>query len=854
MEKNFSFNKKLLFVLLVTSLSTLKAQVLINEYSCANLSNIQDNNLKYEDWIELYNTTGSAINLSGYFLSDDITALAKFPIPAGTTIGPNGVLLIWASGRGTLTAGNIHSNFKLTQTKNNAEPIILSNPSNVVLDSVRVKKTKLGQSRGRATNGAITWGVFTTPTPNANNAGSLYAGFADRPSMSFTAGLYPSAISITLINNEPTSNAMYYTVDGTEPTTLSTLYTGAINVSTTQIVKAIATSTNPSLLPSFIDFNTYLINEVHTVPIVSISGTSLSVLANGLQSLTPVGSIEYFTPTGIRTSSSYGGFNSHGQDSWANSHRSLDFVARDEMGYSSALKEKVFAQTTRDKFQHLILRAAGDDNYPADFNSANAGSAHMRDAYFQTLCKDGGMKLDIRTGSKCVVYLNGAYWGVYDLREIPDDHDYTEYNYNQGKYDLQYLLTWGNTWAEYGGSQALANWSTLRTYIYNNNMATQANFDYVASQLDVESLADYVIGHSMSVSSDWLNYNTGWWRGMNPAGGHKKWGYILWDNDASFDFYINYTGVASTSYSAPVCQVDNLWQNTGPWGQSDPQKHTRILKLLRNNPGFNQWYISRYADLMNTTFSCQNMISFLDSTKAVIDPEMTRQTQRWGGTYAGWITNFNKLRNFILNRCGTTSNNGMNGCYNLTGPYPITFSVNPTGAANVTVNSLTVTQLPWAASYYGNIDINLSSTSYSTALQFMTWSSIQNPLLITPTTVVNKIKLTHSDTVVANYVLDVGIKQLEDPYSMAVSVFPNPTSGGFSIAFDVNQTSPVSIKLLSTTGQQVAELVPSKSQFDVGSYKVDVDQSITSTLSNGIYFIQVSVKNYNKTFKLLIQK
>ncbi|MBA3680791.1 MAG: CotH kinase family protein [Bacteroidetes bacterium] len=850
MKKIYSFSKILFFVLIGLSFTNIKAQILINEYSCANLSNIQDNNQKYEDWIELYNTTGSPINLTGYFLSDDVFNLAKFPIPAGATINANSVYIIWASGRGTITAGNVHANFKLTQTKDNAEPIILSNPSNVVIDSLRVLKTKLGQSRGRATNGAATWGIFTNPTPNANNAGSLYSGFADRPSMTYTAGLYTSAISVALVNNEPTSNAMYYTIDGTEPTTLSTLYTGAISVSTTQIIKAIATSTNPLLLSSFVDYNTYLINEVHTVPIISISGTSLTTLANGSQSLKPNGSIEYFTPGGIRTSKSYGGFNSHGQDSWANSHRSLDFVARDEMGYSAALKEHVFSQTTRDKFQHLILRAAGDDNYPADFHTANAGSAHLRDAYFQTLCKDGGMKLDIRTGSKCVVYLNGKYWGVYDLREIPDDHDYTEYNYNQGKYDLQYILTWGSTWAEYGGSQALADWNTLKTYIFNNSMAVQSNFDYVASQLDVESLADYVIGHSMSVSSDWLNYNTGWWRGLNPAGGHKKWGYILWDNDASFDFYINYTNVPSTSYTAAVCNVDNLYNQSS----SDPQKHTKILKTLRNNPGFNQWYISRYADLMNTTFSCQHMLDYLDSTKAVIDPEMTRQTQRWGGTYAGWQTNFDTLRAFIAKRCGTNPNNGMNGCYNLTGPYPVTFSVNPTGAANVTVNSLTVTQLPWAASYYGNIDVNLSSTSYSSASQFVTWTSNVNPYLIAQTTNVNKIKLTHSDTLVANYILDVGIKTLENPFSTDAKVFPNPTNGGFSIEFDVNETSPVNIKMFSTEGKQVAELVPNKSDFAVGSYKIDIDQTIASTLSNGIYFIQLSVKNYNKTFKLVVQK
>ncbi len=827
--------------------------VLINEYSCANLAGTADNYSKYEDWIELYNATGSTIDISGYHLSDDVANLTKFTFPTGTTIGANSVLMVFASGRGTSVGGNYHTNFKLTQTKNTAEPIILSDAGSVVLDSVRVKKTKLEQSRGRITNGAATWGIFTTPTPYGNNTGTTYSAFADRPSMSFSAGLYPSAISVSLINNEPTSTAMYYTTDGTEPTTSSNLYTGAISVPTTMVVKAIATSTNPSILSSFVEFNTYLINEIHTVPIVCIAGTSLDILANGTQTLKPVGSIEYFTKNGLRTSTSYGGFNSHGQDSWANSHRSLDFVARDEMGYSSALKEKVFVQTTRDKFQHLILRAAGDDNYPADFNPDNIGSAHMRDAYFQTLCKSGGMHLDIRTASKCVVYLNGTYWGVYDLREIPDDHDYTDYNYQQDKYNLQYILTWGNTWVEYGGTQAMTDWNTLKNFIFNNSMAVQANFDQVAAQLDVQSLADYVIGHAMSVSSDWLNYNTGWWRGMNPAGGHKKWGYILWDNDASFDFYINYTGIGSTSYTAPVCQVDNLYNNWAGWGPSDPQQHTKVLARLRTNPGFNAWYINRYVDLMNTTFSCTKMLAHLDSMKAVIDPEMTRQCQRWGGTYNGWLANFTQLRTFIQNRCGITSNSGIAPCYTLTGPYNVTFSVDPIGAGNVTVNSLTLNTLPWNAQYYGNVNITMSSASFTTSNIFVTWSLTSNTLTAVNSVNSNTINLTSNDVIIAKYVSDVSVKELSLPLAEP-KLFPNPTSGAFSLTFDVAERSNVSIKVINVEGKQVGEFIPSTPQFDKGSYKIDVNESTTAGIPNGVYFVQLNANGASKVFKLVLQK
>lgn len=144
----------------------------------------------------------------------------------------------------------------------------------------------------------------------------------------------------------------------------------------------------------------------------------------------------------------------------------------------------------------MILRAAGDDNYPAAHHASNDGSAHIRDAYVQNLAKEGGLSLDVRTAEKCIVYLNGKYWGVYDMREKPDDHDYTNYNYGQGKYDLQYILTWGTTWAEYGGNKALSDWSTLYNYIMSNNMADSAKYAHVDSLLDVKSLADYMIVNS----------------------------------------------------------------------------------------------------------------------------------------------------------------------------------------------------------------------------------------------------------------------------------------------------------------------------------------------------------------------
>ncbi|MEQ1734280.1 MAG: CotH kinase family protein, partial [Bacteroidia bacterium] len=679
------------------------AQIVINEYSAANLSAYTDQYAKTEDWLELHNMGAGTVQLQGHYLSDDSLVPMKYKIPFSTFISAGGFVRIWLSGRPSYTSNQIHATFKLSQTKTNNQVLCFSDASGVIKDKIKVSKTQLGHSRGRVTNGASTWRIFTTPTINAsNNTGANFTKYAEKPSFSLVPGIYTGTQTVTIVNNDTSSSVIRYTTTGYEPNSSSPIYTAPITITANTVLKAKCYSNNVNILPSFMEFSTYFIGINHTIPIVSISGSALDSLANGDNTLRPMGAIEYFTAAGVRTSKSYGEYNSHGQDSWANDQRSLDFVARDEMGYSKGLKEKLYAQTNRDDFQRIILRAAGDDNYPAAFNTANEGSAHMRDAFFQNLCKDGGLKLDVRTAAKCIVYLNGQYWGVYDLREKPDDHDYTNYNYNQDKYHLQYLLTWGSTWSEYGGTASTTAWNNLRNYIKVNNMANPIKYQYVLSQLDVTSLADYVISHSLSVSSDWLNYNTGWWRGTDTAGTHRKWGYILWDNDASFAFYINYTGIADTSASADVCNVEQLTNLS-----SDPEEHITILNRLLLNPSFKQYYVMRYNDLLNTTFSCDYMLNYLDSVKNVIDPEMAAHATRWYGTYSDWLNNYNRLRDFISRRCGTNPAMNMTGCYNLTGPYPVTFTANPDSVATLQVNSLTLNKLPWTANYYGGIDVKL---------------------------------------------------------------------------------------------------------------------------------------------------
>ena len=118
-------------------------------------------------------------------------------------------------------------------------------------------------------------------------------------------------------------------------------------------------------------------------------------------------------------------------------------------------------------------------------------------------------------------------------------------------------------------------------------MTVDANYEYAVSQLHPMSLIDYFILNSYIVSADWLNWNTAWWRGRHPDGDAKRWRYALWDMDASFGHYINYSGVPIQG-PLRIMQPESM-------GNLGGQGHIPVLNALLENETFWNTYINRWA-------------------------------------------------------------------------------------------------------------------------------------------------------------------------------------------------------------------------------------------------------------------
>jgi gliding motility-associated-like protein len=751
------------FFLFIISLSSIKAQVLINEFSCANENIIADNYGEYEDWIELYNSGSVAIDLTGYYLSDSKNNPTKWPIPSGI-LNPGAFRIFFASGRNIVGGGFSHTNFKLTQTAN--EEVVFADPTGTIVDSITIRPNLLNHSNGRTSNGGATWGVFTSPTPNAANSGA-FLGYSQKPSFSLSPGFYSGVQSLSMTTPDPTCS-IRYTTDGTDPTITSTLYSGPVSVTQTTLFRARCFSTNASFLPSFIESNTYFINITHTLPVISLGGQYATLFASWGMRLPS--SFEYFDKTGTFQFEGFGEADKHGNDSWAYPQKGIDYVVKDEYGYENEFDYQVFHTKTRQKFQRLIIKAAASDNY----TGFGGNSCHIRDAYIQSLGERAGLELDYRACESCIVYINGQYWGVYELREKTMDPDYTDYYYGQKEEDLDWLSYWGGLTVRYGSA---ADWNNLYSYITSNNMAVQANYDQAAQRIEVMSVIDYMVINTWSVNSDWVNWNSMWWRGNGTP--NVKWRYVNWDMDNTFNLGQNYSGWSTTTYNADPCDLSSSFSNAGA-----SMGHFDIFNSLMQNPGFKSMFVNRYSQLTQTYFSCNYALAFLDSMIANIAPEMPGQIARWGGNINSWQNNVQLMRDQITGRCSVITQ-GIIDCYNVDGPYGIMVDVTPALSGKVQWDNNLMQTYPNTNTYFGNISASLTAIP-EPGFNFAYWE-IKNANLGNDTllTLIN-YPITGTDTIIAHFVPNI-VHQL--------TVIAQTNLGG---TVSINGSTPPSLPVTNT--------------------------------------------------------
>jgi hypothetical protein len=805
-----------------TLLPQARAQVVINEMSNANVTTLVTSTGLTEDWIELYNAGSSSVNLEGYALTDDPESGDKWYFPQ-MWIQAGGYVVVLASGRDVNSAGYFHTSFRIS---NKEASLALYDPNGQLIDECnRPTSLQVDHSYGRTPDGGGTWCYFDAPSPKlSNNSAACYAGYEPAPTFSIQGGFYGGPQSVQLTNLSSTG-VVRYTLNGEVPKPFSAQYTAPINVNATATVSARVFSTS-NLLPSQVAKQTYLINESNiSLPVFSITTDSVNLWdyntgiyvtgpnadtaypyygANYWMDVEKPCYVEYFDKNNVKRFETNAGLKIFGGYSRVFAQKSFKIKCRKHYGVSEfefpLLPERGYVRSYKD----VILRNGGSDNF----------STHYRDAFMQRLMK--AHHVDYMSYEPAVVYLNGQFWGFYEIREKQDER-YIANHHGVNPDKIDFLSHEGTIWTLAGSDTGFYN---MYNYLTTANPLDQSYYDNASKMLDIENFVDYFIAETYYGNRDWIGdwvNNIKIWRPQAPGG---RWRYILWDVDWGM-------GLLSTP---TINYLNKALYPTVPNHQSD------IFYSLLNNVKFKHYFINRYADLINTTYQQDNVQGLLYQMRDQVAHVMQRHFDKWGGSVPGWNVEIDEVLQFNQVRMGAARDH-IQTEFTLPKQVNVELEVQPAGAGKIKISTVTPTSYPWTGVYFEGVPVTITAMP-NPGYSFSHW---QSPVLISSP---NK-----SNTVTLDINADEKLTAYFEEGDYAFNAHPNPCDGQVSISFSVPAETQLSVGLYSVLGNKVMDIVPFSFHKD-GVYTVSVDLEAAG-ISSGIYVMQLRAGESAKSVKIV---
>jgi hypothetical protein len=594
----------------------LYSQVLINEIMASNATSHADVDYgTYCDWIELYNTTGSTIDLGGYFLSDDSGNPFMWQFKAGSMIAANGYLLVYADDSGN----GLHTNFKLAKE---GEQVILVNKQGDIIDSFSFPYQLTDISYGRKVNEPQTYGYFQVPTPGKINDNQMVKDISPTPVFSIKGGFYSGSQTVE-ISVASQDAKIYYTLDGTEPTASSLPYVSPIAFTKTSVLR-VKTLEN-GLLPGLTVTQSYFIDEPMNLPVISlvtdpdnffsnetgiyvqgtagVEGYCTTVPHNVNQDWERPVNLELFEKDGTTGLNQVAGVKIFGGCSRVRYPiKSLAFYARKEYETAS-FSYQLFPDKASQEYETFILRAGGDDQPFTLF----------KDELTQMVVKDV-IDIDMQAYRPVVLYINGQYWGIHNMREKINEH-YANDNFGANPDSVDVLKRNPvNSWDIVHGSAD--HYNSMIAYLQNNDITQPSHYDYICKQMDMDEYINYQITEIFFGARDWPGNNIKFWRSREKP--YDRWRWVLYDMDFTFtEFFSDIMDEATEA----DCGCN--WPN--------PSWSTYLFRRLLENETFRNEFVNRFFLYSESHFSRERIHGIIDQLQAQIAPEIPRHIQRWGG-------------------------------------------------------------------------------------------------------------------------------------------------------------------------------------------------------------------------------
>jgi len=803
----------------------------INEFMASNSHTIKDPDYNgYADWIEIYNYGTELINLKNYFITDLLSQPQKYQFTSDLFIQPGSYLLIWADDKNT----GVHTNFKLSAS---GESIGLFNASGQVIDTLSFGAQQDDISYGRVPDGSSNWFYLLPSSPGTINLEANIHNKLSLPSVSLNGGFYNSSLSVA-ITHPDSSVSIRYTKDGSIPATNSLLYSGPVQIDSTLILKIRAFK--EGFKESSILSVMYFINENTQLPVFSLStnpenffSDTSGIYVEGTNGITghcstaprnwnqdwerPI-DIQFFEKDRSIGFSASAGVQIYGGCTRLYPMKSLAFYFRGSYGFGK-LHYKLFPNLNIDEYNNFILRSSGQDWWRTMF----------RDGMVQTLIGQN-TNVDVQSYRPSVVFLNGYYWGIHNIREKYNEHYLnSHYGVNEDSVDL---LESGNSTTANNGD--LVAYNSMMNYVSTKDISIPANYEYIKSIIDIDEYIDYMCAEIYAANGDWPQGNTKLWRERKASG---KWRWMLYDTDFTFG------GNSSGQYDTNTLELATAENSNG---RISPRATLLIRKLLTNSD-FKNEFIQRFAAHINTTFNKNRVLFVIDSLSQKIADEIPRHKSRWPKSISlgnNWLENIQVMKDFAVNRP-----NYIRGFFNtkfgLAGSYSLIISRSNPAWGRVFSNSLEVKSNDSLNVFFKNVPLKLKAIP-AAGYHFVRWEGISTSTS-PEITVLNNTNSTIK-AVFEQGVSDVKDETLPGKYLLGQN-YPNPFNPNTTISYQLPKSGLVTLKVYDILGNEIETLVNETKP--AGSYNANFD---ASKLSTGVYIYRIVTGDYTAAKKMILIK
>ena len=597
----------LILALLNIGLPAAKAatpDIIITEFQAANTRTVADDQGSYSDWIELHNPTDTPVSLAGYTLTDDAAQPAQWNLPA-TTLAPGAFLVVWASGADRVTPEGWHTSFRLSRA---GEYVGLFDPDGQLVDGVKFGLQHTDVSLGRLGLAFDVWVAFSSPTPGAANTGTPRPAPDAAPVVVTPgSGRYTGPMTIRLAAPLPGS-MVYYTLDGSDPMVDGQAYTAPLEVTETTVVRAVALRDGVPM--SRLTTATYLVGERTGLPVLSLvtdpahlwdeaTGIYANPQERGRSWERPV-TVEWLSPEEAVGFSVETGLRIHGNASRENSAKqSFRLYFRGEYG-PRELAFSLFGKEPGQTYDRLVLRTGFNDSWPCSIE----GWCHKDDAVYvrDQLVRElhGAMGQVAARGRWVDLYLNGAYWGLYNLTERIDDAFLTTH-FGHDDWDVV-------------RDEDHEAWIAFVDWITGTDLREVAQYEQAVQQLDIENFTSFIILELWSGDADW---GGNWYAARMRAGPDARWRLFVWDAETAFGLAHGTDSFEDIAFSQAVI-------NAGARGPL-----VSILASLLASPQYQVYFSAQVERHLAGALATESVRDRLAALMVDLRPAIAAEATRW---------------------------------------------------------------------------------------------------------------------------------------------------------------------------------------------------------------------------------